>query len=171
MAAAREATRYANFVLTEAKLWRSREVRLTAVITGGTPSGTIFDNSGNILIAGTINAASSILLRPEPPQTVANSKLVLARNAEVNDAFLSYVMQGGVPMNQAQIDSTNLALLMNSGIDVRKGVLPDSRASTSFFGDLGAAISGAFAAAGEAVAGAVNVVLALVYHPRNRDRR
>ena len=108
-----EAKWFADFVISEANLYRSRDF-VTVAQGMQMPAGTLMN--GNTA-ASAANAITSILMQPVDSRAGTVRALVLARDAEVNDAYIVYGSFAAGTVN------TTLAGLR---IYVRPGVLAQS---------------------------------------------
>jgi hypothetical protein len=109
-----EDKRVADFLVSEANLYRSREV--VTIPEGAEPlsPGMLVTMAGAAATAGDVEA---ILMYPVDPRFGAVPAVVIARDAEVNDAYLIY---GG--LDRAAVN----ARLAEAGIIVRQGILAES---------------------------------------------
>ena len=109
-----EDKRVADFLVSEANLYRSRDV--VTIPEGAEPlqPGMLVTMAGAAATAGDVEA---ILMYPVDPRFGAVPAVVIARDAEVNDAYLLY--------GELDRQAVN-ARLAEAGIIVRQGILAES---------------------------------------------
>jgi hypothetical protein len=106
--------RVANFLVSEANLYRSREIITIPEGADWLSPGALLTMAGASAAAGNVAA---ILMYPTDPTRGPVQAVVIARDAEVNDAYLLY---GG--LDRAAVNAS----LAEHGIIVRPGVLSQS---------------------------------------------
>lgn len=126
MAKANQTKWFADALLSASNGYRSFEA-LAFTATNGQPAGAAMQPGQILTITGGAVAvggadARIVLLQAVPARTAGQSfpALVLARDAEVNDAYLLYAPAG------ANMGVVNTNLTNNSNIIVRPGVLATS---------------------------------------------
>lgn len=106
---------FANFMLVEARGYRSRAIR--EIQPGAWQVGILFDSNGNVVTPATVHDTRGILMRSIWAQQ-REVALLAYRDAEVNEGYVQF----GI-LDKAAV---RLALLENSRIIVRPGPFSDN---------------------------------------------
>jgi head decoration protein D len=104
----------ADFLVSEANLYRSREVITIPEGADGLSPGALLTMAG---ASATAANAEAVLMYPTDPTRGPVQAVVIARDAEVNDAYLLYG-----DLDRAAVNAS----LAKHGIIVRPGVLSQS---------------------------------------------
>jgi hypothetical protein len=136
MARAQQAKWFADAVLSYAqgsRSWEAATLAAGAAVQAGTIG--VFDPVARaVTVPPTLANVNCLIMDSIPARTAAMPVLVLARDAEVNDAYIVYGALGAAAVNGA--------LLNNANIVVRAGVLPQSIVSPSMLDEEGRMIEG-----------------------------
>jgi hypothetical protein len=131
MARAQQAKWFADAVISYAqgsRSWEAATLAAGAAVQAGTIG--VFDPVARaVTVPPTLANVNCLIMDSIPARTAAMPVLVLARDAEVNDAYVIYGALG--------VAGVNGALLTNSNIVVRFGVLPQSIVTASMLDEEG----------------------------------
>lgn len=125
----------ADFLLSEAEGYRSREV--ITIPQGDTPMpvGSLVTMAGAAATAATVDA---ILMYPADPRGGAVRVTAIARDAEVNDAYLVY---GALAQAAVNTRLGTLGIIVRPGVLAQSIVTPSSGEDLDSRGDAGNALA------------------------------
>jgi Bacteriophage lambda head decoration protein D len=124
-----------EFILSEANSWRSRERALIAIGANILPPGTIIKAQLPVtdpptwspVAPGEEAEAVAITLYGVDPRVDEQEVAVLARDAEVNEAYLRWTADPAAIPPAGDLDRTAVNVALgNVGIIVRPGIFPSS---------------------------------------------